>query len=154
VLAEFVVVAPIILILAMGVIEFGRAIDAMHALTGLSREGANIAARGTPLDTVLTVVMGNGGDIRLATYGGAIASEVRVSGGVPNVWAQVATSGYAGLSRVGNVGTRAVPLDSLGLLDNQTHFVVEVFYSYPGITPLKGLLGFTVPDTMYNRAVF
>ncbi len=153
-LAEFAVAAPIVLILAMAVIEFGRVIDATHAVTGLSREGANIAARGTPLDTVLTVVTGNGADIRLSSLGGVIASQVTVTGGVPQVTMQTATSGYMGHSRIGNVGQRAAPLDSLGLIDNRSHYVVEVFYRYQAITPLKTLIGVAFPDTLYNRAVF
>lgn len=153
-LVEFALLTPLLLIILLGVIEFGRAIDAAHSMASLSREGANIAARGTPLDTVVAVVLANGSDLVLALSGGVVASEVRVDTGAASVTAQAHSAGFAGRSRMGRVGDRALALDSLGLIDGQTHYIVEIFHHHTAVTPLQHLLGFGVPDTLYDRAVF
>ena len=59
-LAEAAIILPILLIMVFAVIEFGNAYSVIHTMAGLSREGANIAARGTSLDTTLQVVISNG----------------------------------------------------------------------------------------------
>ncbi len=48
-LVEFSLALPIILIILLGMVEFSNAYDRVHGLAGLSREGANIASRGTAL---------------------------------------------------------------------------------------------------------
>ena len=153
-LIEFALLGPILVILLLGLVEFGRAIDSTHSLTTLSREAANLAARGTPLDTVADLVMSGGSDIGLPTFGGVIVSDVRVDTGAVTVHAQVARGGYAGRSRLGEVGERAPLLETLGLVDGQTRYLVELFFRHAHVTPLRNLLGFGVPDTLYTRAMF
>jgi hypothetical protein len=153
-LVEFVLVLPILLFLALGVIEFARALDVTHSMTSLSREGANLAARGTPLDTVANTVITNGTDIGLPGAGGVIATEVEIQSGWPIVQAQAYSAGFARPSAMGGVGDTAFVLNSLGLLEGRRHYVVEIFYRHRSITPLRGLFGLAVRDTLYDRAVF
>jgi hypothetical protein len=42
---EFAIVLPLLLLLGLGVFEFGRAIHAKNIITNMSREGANLASR-------------------------------------------------------------------------------------------------------------
>ena len=63
-MAEFALVLPLLLFLFLGMVEVGNALTVAHTLSKLSREGANIASRGTSLDTVLTVVATSGRDIQ------------------------------------------------------------------------------------------
>jgi len=44
-LVELAIILPVLLLLAFGVFEFGRAIQAKNIITSMSREGANLAAR-------------------------------------------------------------------------------------------------------------
>jgi hypothetical protein len=44
-LVELAIILPVLLLLTFGVFEFGRAIQAKNIITGMSREGANLAAR-------------------------------------------------------------------------------------------------------------
>ena len=46
-LVEVAIMLPALLLLLLGLIEFGNILVTSLAMTGYSREGANIAARGT-----------------------------------------------------------------------------------------------------------
>lgn len=49
---EFALVAPLVLLLLLGIVEFGRAWNAYQVVTDAAREGARIAAVATSPDTV------------------------------------------------------------------------------------------------------
>ena len=153
-LAEAAIILPILLIMLFAVIEFGNAYSVVHTMAGLSREGANIAARGTSLDTTLQVVITNGSDIQLSSQGGSIVTRVQVQSGTPMVTNQVASPGYAGVSRIGTVGNPAQNVGAWGLQNGQDVYAVEVFYRYNQLTPLGNIIGPAVPDTLYERSVF
>lgn len=153
-LVELTLTLPILLTLAFGVLELGMLLDVSHSISGLTREGANMASRGGDLDSVLAVTSNNGAAIGLLTGGGVIASEVEVQGGVPMVVDQVATGGYIGRSRLGLLGFPAAPLAGQGLTSGKFYYVVEVFAPYQPFTPLDALVNSIVPDTLYDRTVF
>ena len=153
-LVELVVVLPLLLILAFGILELGNALDKAHGMATLSREGANIAVRGVDLDTVAAVTMMNGVSIGLDTRGGTIVSRILVEGGVPIVQEQVASSGYARLSRIGQVDSTVTGFLGSGLAEGQQVFAVEVFYDHQMVTPVAKLMAPIIPDTMYEAAVF
>lgn len=153
-LVELVVVLPFLLIMSFGILELGNALDKAHGISTLSREGANIAVRGTALDTVAAVTMSNGASIGLDVRGGTIVSRILVEGGAPTLKEQVATSGYDGLSRVGQVDSTVSKYAGAGLIDGQQLFAVEIFYDHQKVTPLSRILGPIIPDTMYDVSVF
>jgi hypothetical protein len=153
-LAEAAIILPILLIMAFAVIEFGNAYSIVHTMAGLSREGANLAARGTSLDTTLQIVLTNGSDISLSAQGGTVVTRVQVQSGTPVVIGQVASPGYSGLSRIGTVGNPAQDVGSWGLQAGQDVYAVEIFYRYDQLTPLGNIIGPAVPDTLYERTVF
>ncbi len=150
-----VLVAPLLLIVVFAVLELGHAFDVAHTLAGLAREGANIASRGTALDTVLDVTIQNGSDVDLADVGGAVVSKLTIDqNGVPRIVQQVASTGYSGSSRLGTTGNPAAALSGLGLVNGTTVYAVEVFYAYRPLTPLGNLVTGIIPGTVYDRAVF
>ncbi len=151
---EFLLALPILLVVMFGILEFGNLFDVAHTMSGLGREGANIAARGTALDTVLQVTMANGSAIQLGGNGGVVATEITVQNGNPLVTNQLASTGYVGRSKIGPVGTMAAGLGSTVLTDGQSYYAIEVFYDYKPFTPLRQLVSSVVPDTLYDRTVF
>jgi hypothetical protein len=153
-LAEMAMIMPFLMILVLGIVEFGSVFSTSHTLTSLGREGANMAARGAPLDTVNVLMLENGTEINLMGRGGSITSRVFVQDSVPTIAAQGATNMFAGRSRLGNVGEPAVGLTSLAGAEGASFYVVELFYVYQEITPLGSILKSTVPDTLYSRAIF
>jgi len=153
-LVELALVLPILLFILLGVIEFGNAFGISHALTGLSRERANLAARGASLPQVTGVVITNGTDINMPGLGGAIASRVVVTSGTPTVTDQF-VQGATGATKVGAIGATAASLQGIaGLSEGRVLFVVELFYDYKPITPLSGVLGPILPAQLYESAVF
>lgn len=153
-MVEFGLLLPFLMLLILGVIEFGRGIDEKHSMSTLSREAALLAARGTSLDSVAQTVLDNGADIRLAANGGSMASAVEITKTSAIVRAQARSSGFAGSSRLGAVGDTARSLVGLGLIEGTTVYVVEVFYRHTPIVPLGKMFGVAVPGTLYERAVF
>lgn len=151
---ETALVSSLLLTLALGVVEFGNAHSVSHTLTSLSREGANMAARGETLDEAVAIVLHNGASIDLAGRGGAVASRVVMEGSTPRVKGQSASAGYAGKSQLGVPNDAITGFDDWGLADGQTIYVVELFYPYAPVTPFGALVGFTVPEVLYERAIF
>lgn len=151
---EFALLAPLLLVLLMGVAEAGTAYDRQHTLVGLSREGANIASRGAAMAEVIDVVMANGADIGLAERGGVVVSRVFVEDGTAEVVEQEASPGFLNGSRIGAVGETAAALQTLGLIDGQSVYVVEVFLAYRAFTPLSAFVEGAVPQGLYSRSVF
>jgi Flp pilus assembly protein TadG len=54
-LVEFAIIAPILLLLIMGIVDFGRAFYTYHVLIDAAREGARVAVVANPTTTVDTV---------------------------------------------------------------------------------------------------
>ena len=153
-MAEMAIVLPFLLILVLGIVEFGSMFSTSHTLTSLGREGANIAARGASLDTVNALVLENGSEIHLTEFGGVISSQVVVEDSVPTITSQAATEYYGGLSRLGNLNDAARGMESMAGAEGVSFRVVEIFYVPNRRTPLRALMNATVPDTLYSRAVF
>lgn len=153
-LVEFALVLPMLLAIMLGVVELGNALSTGLAMASVSREGANIAARGTSPDTVLNVVMANGSDIDLAVHGGAIVSRIEVTDGVAMIVGQWESVGCNCSSRLAGDGQPAIGLEKLGLMDTSVHFAVEVFYDYDMVTPLSGFMSGVIPDPMYEYSIF
>ena len=152
--AEFAMVLPLMLFLFLGMVEIGNAMAVSHSLSRLSREAANIASRGTSLDTVLTVVAANGRDIHLGQRGGTVVSRIGVRRDGLEILDQVASPGFQDQSLLGTMGNSPVSFASYGLEAGNTHYVVEIFYHYQAITPFARLFESVLPDPIYERAVF
>jgi hypothetical protein len=153
-IAEFALVLPVILIILLGMVEFSHAYDRVHGLAGLSREGANIAARGTALSEVLSTVTLNGETLKMSGKGGAIVSRLVVKDGQPTVMAVVATTGYDDKTRLAEQDVAARWIADAGFAEGSTHYAVEVFLTYEPITPLGRLYQTVAPPVLYERAVF
>lgn len=152
--AEMAIVLPFLLVIMLGVVEFGSMFGAQQTLTSIGREGANIAARGASLDTVNALVLESGSEIDLETKGGAISSLIVVQDSVPRIVQQVTSAGYATMSHLGQQGDPAAGLGQVAGDEGASFYVVEVFYAPGDVTPLRRLLGESVPETLYSRAVF
>ena len=153
-LVEFAIVTPLLLMMLLGVIEYGNVFSSVHTLASLSREGANLASRGSTLPVVVDNVLTSGSDIGLASRGGVVVSRLVVQGGVAKVDDQVSSTGYGGKSHMGAAKGPAAGTGTWGLQEGQIVYVVELFYRYDTVTPLESVVGIGVPDTLYERGIF
>lgn len=152
--AEFAMVLPVVMLVFLGMVELGNAYDRVHGLAAISREGANIAARGTPLAETLDAAVLNGQALGLGTSGGVIASRLVIVDGVAIVDEQLATDGFEETSRLAEVDDPADLVTDAGYRDGTTLYAVEVFLAYQPVTPVGHFLDDLLPNFLYERAVF
>jgi Flp pilus assembly protein TadG len=165
-LIEFMFVGFILLFLLFGMIDFSRAISTRQTLINLSRESANLAARGTgdttdaAISNAIAAAIAGAAPLSLTTNGLVIISAVLNSNGVFLVTNQIeegALSNSApskiapgGIGSIATMPPTAVQIPQT----NQIAFVSEVYYSYQPVTPIGRLLNFTMTNALYDAAIF
>jgi Flp pilus assembly protein TadG len=180
-LVEFAMVLPLLLIVLLGVIEFGYLLIDEHVVTKLTREGSNLISRNTSLLDAVTAMKG------MSTRPVNLDSGSRL---IFSVVKNVATTGannfnkdvlyqryeYGTLSAQSALTTRGsgsfggAPDYQAVNSDNDTNlqitnlpagltvagdmlYVTELYTLHPLITPLNRF-GITIPQTLYSIAYF
>lgn len=154
-LVELAFVVPILLLLVLGILEVSRLLETQHILSTLTREGANLASRGTPMGQAVATTRDNQEASGLGDSGGVIVSRLLVgTDGIPRIEAREASAG-APPSRIGGLNQPAGPYVGAGLLQGQTYFVVEMEVPYTAFTPFSNFLEIDlVPEELYDRSLF
>jgi Flp pilus assembly protein TadG len=154
-LVEFAMVGLFLLTTAFGLIDFGRAIYDKEVMTNLTREGSNLASRGTSLTDTATAVVTGSAPLNLTSNGRVIVTAVTNVAGAFVVTGQVSQGGITVTSHVGTTvsGPATIPTAAQPQL-GQTVYVTEVYYSYAPITPVGTLLSLAMPSTLYDVAYF
>ena len=167
-------ILPIVLFLLFGMIDFSRAIYQQQVITGLTRSGSSMAARGTSYPDVagvagvFTILTQGTLPLNLGTYGKIIGTAVTNTGtaGTPSyqVTAQNYTGSCTGCSSTtsvvapGGVGSTpqlpAMPPSGAAFPQpGQTTYVTEIFYAYQPLTPIGRLIvGLLLPAQSYDVA--
>jgi len=165
-LMEFMFVGFILLFMLFGMIDFCRAISTRQVLINLSREGANLAARGTgstpdaAISNAIAAVIDGDAPLSIDTNGLVIITAVLNSNGTFLVTNQIMEGALSNTapSRVAPNGigsTVTTPFTTLQIpQSNQTMYVSELFYSYQPATPIGKLLNFNMTNTLYDAAFF
>jgi Flp pilus assembly protein TadG len=172
-LVEFMFVAFIILFLLFGMIDFCRSISTHQVIINLSREGANLAARGSvasstdaAISNAIAAVIAEASPLSITSNGEVIISAVYNTGNSYVVSNQIHEGYLTVPSKIGLLnGTATMPNVGAAATanaipqSNQTTFVAEVFYNFTPATPLGnvmvgGLRGFTVTNQLYDAAYF
>jgi len=158
-LFEFVLCIFVLLIMVSGLIDVSRVLHDQQVMSGLSRQGSNLASRGTSLQETVSSLVTQGNSLNVGTQGRIIVTSVANGvNGMPQVTGQVESiGGIAVTSRIGSgVGKPAnVPAPATPVLQKgQTIYVTEVFCSYHTVTPIGNLLKLALPSTLYEAAYF
>ena len=165
---EFAFCAMLLLLFMCSAIDFGRALYDLQVLAELSRQGSNLASRGTgttACDSLCTsaadLVAGDSG-LGLGTNGRVIVTEFSqtkpVAGGSYTVVEQkLSATGISATSKVAPTGSGSVVIAGAPALQTgQKLFSTEVFYSFTPATGIgaltNGAAGF--PSQLYDIAYF
>jgi hypothetical protein len=175
-LIELALVVPLLAIMIMTTVDFGRLIQARLIITNVSREGGSIASRQTVVDTSLaTVLKESGRPLDLVGADGKIII-TRVKAGVsvnapdPTILSQCSRGSLGRTSTIGTVGADpALPASIYHHLcfdptqagaDISEVTVVEIYYKYRPVMRLPrdfgGSLFLSDGDgtIVWSRAIF
>jgi len=182
-LIEFALMLPLVVLVALGVIETSWGLLDDHVVTKLSREGSNLISRDTTIQdattairqmasrpvnfddgssTVIFSVIKRGAITGTANYNKAFLYQRYTYGTYPGT-SQFSTAGsasfggapdYMAINPDTNAGLQ-LTTDPVGLVPNpgQLIYVTEVFSRHTLLTPLDHF-GITLPTTMNSVAFF
>lgn len=180
---EFAFIMPLVLVVALGVIDFGYALLDQHVVTKLSREGSNLISRDTTLADAVTAmrsmatrpvdfntqsrmifsVVKKGATTGTANYDQVVLyqrHEYGALGGQPSGLRTAGTGSFGGspdyVALNSDTDTR-LRIANLPAYLNVTRgglvYVTEIFTTHNLITPLDRF-GVTLPNTLYSIAYF
>jgi hypothetical protein len=181
-LIEFTLVLPLLIVIAFGVTEVGYALLDQHAVTRITREGANLISRdatlqdaGTAMRQMMTrpVDFDNGSRLifsvlkRVSTTGSANYGQVvlyqRYEYGTLSASSALTTAGtpafgpapdYLAVNSDNNTSLRITNLpENIALVNGGLLYVTEVYSTHELLTPLDRF-GITMPDRLYAVAYF
>jgi Flp pilus assembly protein TadG len=164
-LLEFSLVAVILIVLLFGVIDFCRAIYLRQVLVNLSRETANLEARGSGTTTqqimtnALNAAILEAQPLALNSSTGMVIVTAVTNFNKGFIIAQRLSSGSlpGAVSRVGTKvgGTATLPKTAGSILPaNRTVYVAEIYYKFVPITPVGHFFKGVLPSQLYDAAYF
>jgi hypothetical protein len=182
-LVEAAMVTPLLVVIALGVVEVGYALLDQHVVTRLTREGSNLISRDTSLQTAAQVmrsiatrpvnfdngnskvifsVLKRGETTGTANYDRIILYQRYELGGYAGS-SQLTTAGggsfggppnYEAANSDSNTGLRVTNVPSdLVAVRGGLIYVTEIYTRHSLMTPLRRF-GINVPETMYSIAYF
>ncbi|MGC1342499.1 MAG: TadE/TadG family type IV pilus assembly protein, partial [Candidatus Binataceae bacterium] len=90
---EFAIMVTVALLLLFGTIDFGRALYDMEVMSGLSRQGGNLASRGSSIADAVSAVIAGQAPLNLSTSGEVIITSVTNSSGKYTITGQASQGG-------------------------------------------------------------
>ena len=180
-LMEFTMVLPLLIVVALGLVEVSYVLLDQHIVTKLTREGSNLISRNTALDDAASALRAmSAHPVNLDTGSKLIFSVIR---NVPTVGAAnyntpilaqryeygdlagqsaIRTRGgasfgpapeYSAANQDGNVNLQVTSLPANFVSLGGSVYVTELYTTHPTLTPLAGF-GIQVPETLYSIAYF
>jgi Flp pilus assembly protein TadG len=156
---EISLMVPLLCLILFGIIDYGRALNSEQIMVDLTRQGSNMASRGTTLATAASTVALNSAPLNVSLSGVVIISSVARVNNVDTVTGQASSGALSKPSKIG-VGVNAkatVPsaVDDIFTKNaGQTVYITEIYYPLQAITPLAAMWGQVLPSTLYQVAYF
>jgi Flp pilus assembly protein TadG len=156
---ELVLLVPLLCLVVFAIVDYGRVLNDEQIMVDLSRQGSNMASRGTALSAAAAAVVQGSAPLNLAQAGQVIITSVARISNADTITGQ-ATQGVLSVpSKIGTgVGNKAsVPAvvdDIFSKNSGQTVYITEVYYPFQQITPLARMWNLVIPSTLYQVAYF
>lgn len=158
-MVEFAVLASVCLLILFATIDFGRALYDVEVMSGLSRQGGNLASRGSTVADAVSAVIAGQAPLNLSGSGEVVVTAVTNTKGKYTISSQASQGGMRPAppsklgTGVGNVAT--VPAVAQNMLQSgQTIYVAEIFYTFQPLTPIGTMFKVVLPSTLYEAAYF
>jgi TadE-like protein len=181
-LVEFALIMPLVLIVALGVIDFGYALLDQHVVTKLSREGANLISRDTSIEAAATAmqsmstqpvdfstnsrlifsVLKKGATVGTANYDRIILYQRHEIGSLTGVSSRLGTAGgsfrgapnYEAINSDTDTNLQITsPPANIVMQPGGLLYVTEIFTQHTPLTPLENF-GIPLPHQLYSIAYF
>lgn len=181
-IVEFALILPLVLVLALGVVEVSYALLDQHVVTKLTREGSNLISRDVTLQNAVTAmrsmttrpvdfdasstlifsVIKKVATTGSANYGKVILYQRHQYGTLsePSAFTTAGTATFGGPPNYvapnsdNNANLQITNLPpNLTLIDGGMLYITEVYTTHTLVTPLDRF-GITVPDKLYSIAYF
>jgi Flp pilus assembly protein TadG len=182
-LVEFAFIIPLLVVLALGVVEVSYALLDQHVVTKLSREGSNLISRNTSLQDAATAmksmssrpldfsdgsrlifsVLKKGATTGTTNYDKIILYQRYEYGTLSGVKSALSTKGsgafrgapeYEAINSDTDASLQLTNVPAnLTMVRGGMLYVTEIYTKHPVITPLDRF-GITVPSTLYSIAYF
>jgi hypothetical protein len=168
---ELALCLPIMFVLVFGLIDFSMIIFDNQMLSGISRQGSDLAARDAfgseNLQPIVSALETQGSSLNIGTKGWIIVTEVAdATDSTGNLISNDPIIVDQAESQTGIAETSAtaawvsnpakyLPANAATVLNaGQRLYVTEVFYSYSPMTPVGGFLKTSLASTLYDVAYF
>ena len=157
-LAELAVLLPLLVMMLLVAIDFGRLVYTTQIMVDLTREAANLVSRGATFDDAFRVAFRLAGEVDVQGKGGIIISEVRrkdFNDPTPWIVNQERRGALAtARSRVGAAGGRARIPDVTQLPRGAGIMAVEIVHPFNPLFDVTGLHLNFYPEAIYEVAFF
>ena len=167
VLVELALCMTVLLLLVFGVIDFSLIIFDRQEMSGITRQGSDLASRGgepdpgggaDPLQQIVSALVIQGQSLNIGTTGRIFLTAVADVNGKPQIIDQAESpTGISVSSAIGSgVGKAAtMPASATPVLEaGETVYVTEVFYAYKPVTPIGTFLKLSLASNLYETAFF
>jgi Flp pilus assembly protein TadG len=154
---EVALVAPLLLVMMMGVFDYARAIHAQSVITNMSREAANLISRAnqnlsgnelTDFQNVMDLVGTTAQPLNMAAQGMMYMYKVECVNNRNTITLELAWNGST-LSPTPPRAVSAAALGGITLSPGQVAYGVEVYYQYQSVF-LRNLFA----PTLVSRSIF
>lgn len=164
---ELSMILLVLVILAFGLMDFCTAIYEKQVIVNLTREGANLSARGSGdspeevMTNALAAIIQEASPLNLSTNSNSgllILTAVTNNTGLASgyyVKQQLTSGRLSASSKVGTgVGTHATLPSSLVAQAGHYIYIAEIYYKFNAPAPLQKLIHATVTNQFYDVAYF
>jgi len=156
---ELALLVPLLCLVMFSIIEYGRVLNMEQILVDLTRQGCNMASRGTALATAASSVAQSSAPLNVSGAGEVIITSVQRVNSVDTITGQASSGSLTKSSKIGTtVGSKAtVPATVDDIFANnpsQTVYITEVYYPLSQITPIANMWGLVLPSTLYQVGYF